>query len=83
LTIDLSADERRKLIARDETMLQRAAYHEIHTDNFIAEVEFLHFTGNMDVDTIAEFYLLHQTKVNIEDKAELLDYINRIIEHKK
>ncbi|MCH2193983.1 hypothetical protein [Kordia sp.] len=31
LTIDLSAEERRKLIARDETMLQRAEYHEIHT----------------------------------------------------
>jgi hypothetical protein len=83
LTIDLSSEERKKLIANDEGARQRAIYHEIHTDSFIAEVEFLYFTGNMESSKIAEFYLLNQPEIDSENRNELVDYINRIIELKK
>ncbi|MEZ5672954.1 MAG: hypothetical protein R3E08_11490, partial [Thiotrichaceae bacterium] len=82
LTTDLEPEERKRLIANDEGALQRAIYHEIYTDNFIAEIEFLHFKGKMDPEAIADFYYLHQTEIIPEDKAQLVDYIHRVIAQK-
>ena len=83
LTTDLSPEERKKFITNDEGARQRAVDHETQTDDFIEQVEFLYFTGNMESSKIAEFYLLHQNETDSEDKNELVDYINRIIELKK
>lgn len=85
LTSDLSHEERKQLLANDEDAWERANIHDIEADNFIAEVEYLHFTGNMDSNKIAEFYLLHQaeSEIDLDHKNELIDYIDRIIERKK
>lgn len=85
LTIDLSPEERKKVIANDKDARQRALYHDIQTDNFISEVAYLHFTGNIDAIKIANFYLLHEAKSKIDsnNKEELIDYINSIISQKK
>ncbi|MEP1488718.1 MAG: hypothetical protein ABJK28_09850 [Algibacter sp.] len=84
LTTDLSLEERKKLIANDEEAKQRALYYETQTDNFISEVEYLHFTGNIDSNIIANFYVLHQnqSEIDLKDRNELIDYIERIIELK-
>lgn len=83
LTTDLLPEERKRLISKDEGALQRATYQEIQIDNFIAEVEFLYFIGNIKSIKIADFYLLHQAEINSKEKNELIDYINRIIKNKK
>jgi hypothetical protein len=79
LTMDLSAAERKRLIANDHGALQRAFNRETQTNNFVTEVSFLHFNAHLNSNQIFDFYMLHETEINIAERKELLAYINRII----
>lgn len=85
LTTDITQDERQKLINNDSDALERAAYYEMEVNGFIRQVEFLYFTANLNMDMIVEFYLIAKTEPEISpsEKEEFIDYIERIIEHKK
>ncbi len=84
LTTDLSSKERQKLITKDEAAIKRAKEFELHIDNFIAQVEHLHFTTNIEPNEIADYFLSGQNKSEIDLKAknQLIDYIERIIKQK-
>lgn len=84
-SIDLPGHERKRLIKNDESALQRANLFEMRINDFIMQVEYLHFKGNLDANKIAAFYLIPKTEseVDFNDGAELIDYIRRIIETKK
>jgi hypothetical protein len=85
LTTDLSSSERKKLIDGDSSMRRYAKQQETRIADFICQVEYLHFTGNLSVRQIADFYLTAKSKPE-NDAAErrlLVDYIERIIQHKK
>lgn len=85
LTTDITADERQKLINKDSDALERAAYYEMEVNGFIKQVEYLYFNANLNVGTIVEFYLIAKTELEISpsEKEKFIDYIERIIEHKK
>ena len=85
LTNNLTEQERKNVINNDQHALQRASLLEKQVNDFIMQVEYLHFNGNMNANKIAEFYLLPKTKpeVSSNEKAELIDYIGRIIENRK
>lgn len=83
LTTDLTIRERMRLINKDPEAVMRAVSHEQSIDDFIEQTRRLYFTGNMNADEIAMYYL--QSGLNMEyetykqQKKELVDYINRII----
>ncbi|WP_051197547.1 hypothetical protein [Flavobacterium soli] len=85
LTTNITQDERQKLINNDSDALKRAAYYEMEVNDFIKQVEYLYFTANLNVDAIVEFYLIAKTEPEISpsEKENFIDYIERIIEHKK
>ncbi len=84
LTSDLPKAEQNSVLANEEGAQHRAKLHEVATDNFIAEVEYLHFTCNIDVQKITGFYLLHKTKTGVyfDSKNELFEYIESVIDRK-
>ncbi|MEW5677246.1 hypothetical protein ABGT15_13105 [Flavobacterium enshiense] len=85
LTTDITQDERQKLINNDSDALERAAYYEMEVNGFIKQVEYLYFNANLNLGTIVEFYLINKTELEISpsEKEKFIDYIERIIEHKK
>ncbi len=85
LTIDISQEERQRLINNDEEAIQRAHQYEAQMNTFILQIEYLHFMGNLEPLQIAEFYLIpkNESEVVAAQKDELIDYIERVIENKK
>lgn len=83
LTTDLSKQERKKLINNDKQALIKGLVSEKKADDLIKQVEFLHFEGKLNPDKIVELFLIPQNAISSTEKQELLDYILRIIEHKK
>jgi hypothetical protein len=83
LTSNLPKEERQRLIHGDEGALLRARHHEIQTNDFIRQIEYLHFTGNMELSKIVDFYFMTQPGASPYEKQELADYINKIIKNRK
>ena len=85
LTNNLTEQERKNVINNDWNALQRAKLLEEQVNDFIMQVEYLHFNANLEAKTIAELYLIPKTKseVSSTEKAELIDYIEEIIENSK
>lgn len=83
LTTDLDNEERKLILNNDTKALERANHLDIQIDDFIKQVEYLHFNGNMDSKKITEFYLLPKIEIGASEpeKEELEDYIKRIIKH--
>lgn len=85
LTIDITQEERNKLINNDPDTVKRANHFENELDGFIKQVEYLHFVANLDAIKIADFYLIPKTKNEISpnEKEDLRNHIELIINHKK
>ncbi len=82
LTSDLSQAERSLLIRGNAEALARAEDHDIETNQFISEVRYLHFTGEMEAEKIAAFYTMFSDD-NSQERYQLLEYIKKIIAHYK
>jgi hypothetical protein len=85
LTNNLPEQERKRVINNDPGALQRAQLLEAQMNDLIKQVEYLHFNGNMEASKIAEFYLVPriQSEVSSNERVELIEYIERIIESRK
>ncbi|MBC7862039.1 MAG: hypothetical protein IAF38_03640 [Bacteroidia bacterium] len=89
LTSELSAEERQKLIDNESEAVKKAQLYDAQMENLIKQIAYLHFTGKLNSETIADFYLLpmletaHQHEAYLEEKEELVNYINKVIEKKK
>ena len=85
LTNNLPEQERKRVINSDQGALQRAKLLDAQMNDFIRQVEHLHFNGNMDAGKIAEFYLIPriQSEVSADERTEFIEYIERIIEARK
>ncbi len=89
LSIDIPIEERQKVINNEVEARKRAETYDMQMDEFIEQIRYLYFTGKLEVDKITEFYMLPKVKFIMEEgeylneKAELVDYINRVIENKK
>ena len=80
LTVDLTSEERRKVMENDVDALQRGLLMEKKAEAFIQQVRFLNTNANMNPKMITDFFLIPEHNMTDNDKAELLDYIMRIIE---
>lgn len=65
LTIDITQEERKKIINNDPDAVKRANHFETEIDGFIKQVEYLHFVANLDANKIADFFLIPKTKNEI------------------
>ena len=80
LTSDLSSAERKRLISGDEQAVSRGIQFEKFTDDFIAQIKFLHSKGNMPPEEITEFFLITENAMSDKEKDELRDYIVQVLE---
>jgi hypothetical protein len=89
LTVELSKEEKMRLLDKDEWALKRAKTFDDQMDNFIKQISFLHFKGGMNSTLIAEFYLIpnedseNKPSDPEQEKADLIEYIDRVIEINK
>jgi len=85
LTTDISEEERKNLTNNDFHALNRATHYDQEVNGFIKQIEYLYFIGNLDINKIVEFYLISRPEheITAQEKQELKDYIEKVIEHKK
>lgn len=83
LTINRSKEEQKRIINNDYDIMQKARLYENQIDDFIKQVEFLHFEANLTPNTIADFYFLAELDVTSSVKKDMIEYIEKIIKHKK
>jgi hypothetical protein len=85
LTTDLPEQERKRIINGDKDALERGHVYDSDINNFIQQVEFLHFNGGLDINKIIEFYFIpkSESEMSPEEKKDFIAYISKIIEHKK
>jgi hypothetical protein len=86
LTTDISERERQKLIDGNHEAIERGLARDRFYDGFIQEIVYRHFTAGMDEGSLADFLLApHMDKFPNDhtyqsEKAQLLDYIKRVID---
>lgn len=85
LTIDITQEERNKLINNDPNALERANRFDREIDGFIKQVIYLHFVAKLDANTIADFYLIPKAEHEIlpNEKEDILNHIKLIINSEK
>lgn len=83
LSEDLTERERKRYINKDEGALSRADHYELMSEKSIAEILYLHKTGNMNSQEIMDFYYLKEddTTSTEQEKGEFMEYINRVIKY--
>ena len=81
LTKDISTEERNMVLKGDSDALSRAEWYDSELNDFITEVDFLYFKGNLNSELITDFFLIGRA-TDETDRAELLDYITQIISEK-
>lgn len=84
LTIDLSRDERKRLLEGDSAALERAIEAEAATKSNIATIERLYFVEKQAINQICDYiFSTHGEREFSEyDRDVTLDYIKRVIEKK-
>ncbi|MET0634553.1 MAG: hypothetical protein ABWZ25_00915 [Chitinophagaceae bacterium] len=84
LNMDISQVERRRLLRGDQGALKRAQEWNNQIDLLIAQIQYLHRTEKLDVDSITTFFLLPrlENEVGEIERQELFDYVTRVINHK-
>lgn len=82
LTIEISEEEQNRILNNDYDATERAKLYENQIDNFIKEVEFLHFEANLNPNKIVDFYYISESNASINEKKEMINYIEKIILHK-
>jgi excinuclease UvrABC ATPase subunit len=85
LSTSISQDERKRLFNSNQGALQRANDFDYQINTFIQQIEYLHFIGNLDSKTIFHFYCIPrlESEMSIEEKQELLEYIETVINTRK
>lgn len=85
LTSDLTLEERKKVVSRDAEIIKILQVRNNQADDFIRQVLYLYFIGNLEIDKIIEFYSIprYDEEMNLEQKKELAEYIGKIIEFEK
>lgn len=85
LSVDIGDEERNRLFMGDEGAMQRAGNFDTNVKLFIAQIEYLHFMGKMDAETIADFFLIDrsESEVPAEERHDLIDYIERVVTRKR
>ena len=85
LTTDLSETERQKIINKDIDAVERAEYFNKQSNNFIAQIVYLYFTAKLEINLIADFYLLNDRELFQQEglyeteRKMLVNYINKVI----
>jgi folate-binding Fe-S cluster repair protein YgfZ len=87
LTTDLSHSERKRVIDGNREAIERMKIFNMNIDHTIQDITTLHFVRKLDAEQIAEFYLESAPELSPEEytkeKNELIEYINKVIAHKK
>ncbi|MDP2161858.1 MAG: hypothetical protein Q8K02_15355 [Flavobacterium sp.] len=85
LTIDITQEERNKLINNDPDAIERANHFDAEIDDYIKQVKYLHFVAKLEANMIADFYLIPKANHEIlpNEKEDLLNYIEKIINSEK
>ncbi|WP_238430356.1 hypothetical protein [Chitinophaga agri] len=83
LTVDLSQEERQRVLDGAPEAKARMEEFKQHTDRVIKDIVTLHYVRKLDVEEIAELYLGSSSRFNVEGhaqkKKELMVYINKVI----
>lgn len=85
LSLDIGEPERKRLFMGDEAAIQRAQHFNSQMEVFIAQIEYLHFMGKMDAETIVDFFLIGKPgeQTSVQEKQELIEYIERVVTRNK
>ena len=85
LTNNLSKQERRRILNGDPAILERANLYDRHIDEFIKQICFLYFEGNLSANQIVDFFTISKSvfKAFKNEKVKLTDYIERVIQVSK
>jgi len=81
LTNNLPRAERNRVINGDKAALKRGAVLEERIGLAIEQIKQLYFEKNFDVEQIAELYLQSPTVWDVQQKKEMIEYINNVIAH--
>jgi hypothetical protein len=84
LTTGISQDERNRLFDGEVETTLRAEDFDNHINDFIKQIEYLYFVGNLDEIKIADFYLINKPVSNelISKKQELIEYVQKVVKKK-
>ena len=85
LVNSLSKEERTRFIKNDPDALERAQKYDSQVDDFLDQIRYLHFEGKLNINQIAEFYLISKSSYDSyeKEKTTLINYIDRVIQIKK
>jgi len=85
LTSDLTLEERKKVVSSDAEIIKILQVRNNQADDFIRQVLYLYFIGNLEIDKIIEFYSIprYNEEINLEQKKEITESIRKIIEFEK
>ena len=81
LTTDLGPDERNRIIKGNAAAWERAAEYDMHVEDFIKQVCYLHFETGLTARQVTDFYLMnhHNSYTDEIEKKALYDYVSKII----
>lgn len=79
LTNNLSGSERARLINGDPAALERGVELGKKTDELIQQIRSFYFVNKLDVEQIAELYLQALPRRTSKQKAEMIDFIQRVV----
>lgn len=84
LVINLEEEERKRIINGHPDAIERGKQYEDRVNNFIDQITYLHFEGNLTPLQITTFFLIGQNDSDEYDKEarELIDYVERVIKKK-
>ncbi|MFN5170627.1 MAG: hypothetical protein ACK5DD_13470 [Cyclobacteriaceae bacterium] len=85
LVTNLSADEANKVRNGDPEALKRGKQYDEQIDAFIDQISFLVTKTDLEIDQIAEFFLIGKENSEFyeSEKENLIDYINRLKQKKE
>jgi hypothetical protein len=81
LTNNLPKAERNRVINGDEAALKRGAVLEARIGLAIQQIKQLYFERNLNVEEIAELFLQSTPEWGVQEKKEMIEYINKVIAH--
>jgi hypothetical protein len=83
LTLDIGQAERKLLFFGDRGALQRAKNFDDQANLFIAQIEYLHFSGKMEAEAIADFFLIERImEIFPNERQEFIEYVGRVVSKK-
>lgn len=85
LTTELTSTERHKILNRDEDALKRGEAHKKHIEGLANSIVEMYFLKNLEPTEIAVLFLKRYGHLGYsdDDKQEIVDYIERVINSKR